>query len=93
LCLVTRNVLQLWTTVVPVFPTESRFYGLSALFQSHKIPFGMPNFPGFSNSQKHVSHTAYEHYDFPTVEENIHRRRTDIRATNSKEEEERERDV
>jgi hypothetical protein len=55
----------------------------------------MPNFQGFSNSQKHVSHTAYEHCDFPTVEENIHRR-TDIRATNSKEEErerERERDV
>ena len=45
--LVTGNVLQLWTPFVPVFPLESRFYGFSALFRSHKIRFGMSNFPAF----------------------------------------------
>jgi hypothetical protein len=43
----------------------------------------MPNFPGFSKSLKQISHT---------VEENIHRRRTAIRATNSKKQERRERE-
>jgi hypothetical protein len=34
---------------------------------SRKIQLGMPNVPGFSKSQKHVSNTEHQHFDFPTV--------------------------